>query len=352
MYAMVYHNHTGKFLYILIVITSICYAPVSWGGGTGKFLVLPNINGSYRSDPDEVDYEFAADLFATFELNQFRFLGEYFLSNEEQELERFQLGLSFNSNLLWLGRFHNPIGYWNTQFHHGSFFETSISRPAIVEFEDDGGILPLHQVGLLMEGAFNHGEQTLGYSMSIAAGPDFNNKLEPWDVLDPGSGTHDISTTLNLYLDPILSTSVLAGLFINYTEIPSDAIDVHDIQQINFGIYGNWESESWRLIASSFYVYNEVNRLTRSEDDTFFSAYLQAEYNHSDNWIFYGRVEGTVGEGNDAYLALFPEYVEDKILGGIRYDFVSNNALKLEISGNHTDEDDFAHVMLQWSAVF
>jgi hypothetical protein len=141
-------------------------------------------------------------------------------------------------------------------------------------------------------------------------------------------------------------------MFVSYTKIPSDAIDIRDIQQINFGIYGNWESKRWRLIASSFYVYNDISRSTRSEDDTFLAAYLQAEYSLNGNWNFYSRIEGTAGDHNNAYLALFPEYIEDKILGGIRYDFASNNALKFEISGNHTNDDDFAHVMLQWSAMF
>jgi hypothetical protein len=349
---MVHHTHSAKFLTILIAITSICYAPVSWGDVTGKFLVLPNINGSYHSDPDEYDYEFSADLFATLEKDRFRFLAEYMLSNEEQELERFQLGLSFNKNLLWLGRFHNPIGYWNTQYHHGRFFETSISRPAIVEFEHDGGLLPLHQSGLLLEGILNHGKQTMGYKWSIGVGPDLKNELEPWDVLSPRSGTHDISTTLNLYLDSIFNNSAIIGLFVNYTEIPADVIDVNEIQQISSGLYANWESMPWRLIGSSFYVHNDISHSTWSEDDTFVSAYLQAEYSLRENWIFFSRIEGTADDEDDAYLALFPEFVEDRILGGIRYDFANNNALKLEISGNHTDNDDFAKVILQWSAVF
>ena len=34
------------------------------------------------------------------------------------------------------------------------------------------------------------------------------------------------------------------------------------------------------------------------------------------------------------------------------HDFAKNNVLKLELSGNHTDEDDFANIILQWSAAF
>lgn len=349
---MLHHAHTARFLYILIVITSICYVPVAWGEGSGKIIVFPSINGDYRSDLNEDDYDISADLFATYEKDRFRVLAEYFLSNEHQELERFQLGLSVNNNLFWLGRFHNPIGYWNTQYHHGSFFETSISRPAITEYEDNGGILPMHQSGLLLEGAFNQSEHTLGYLLSIGAGPDLRDELEPWDILSPGSGTHKISTTLNLYLDSLFDHTALVGLFVNYTEIPARIANVDKIEQVVSGLYANWESAPWRLIASSFFVYNDISHRIGSEDDTFFTAYLQAEYSLRDQWIFYGRVEGTAGDEDDAYLALFPEFVEDRILGGMRYDFAKNNALKLEVSGNHTNQDDFTQVLLQWSAMF
>lgn len=349
---MIRNTHTARLLYILMTITSICYAPLSRSDMSGQVLLFPEIDSSYSSDLDKDHYEFAADIFATIEINRFRFLTEYVLSNEEQDLERFQLGLSVNKHLLWLGRTHNPIGYWNIRYHHGSFFETSISRPSIIEFEHNNGVLPMHQSGLLLEGELINNGQVIGYSLTVGAGPDLRSKLEPWDVLSPRSGTHDISTTLNLYLDSIFNNTSTVGLFVNYTKIPAKVANISEVRQTSSGIYANWDSMPWRLIVSSFYVHNDISYSARSGTDTFFSAYLQAEYTLRENWIFYSRIEGTAADDKDAYLALFPEFVEDRILGGIRYDFFSHNALKLEISGNHSDKDNFAKVMLQWSAVF
>jgi len=279
-------------------------------------------------------------------------LGEYLLSNNEQELERFQVGWLFKNQLFWLGKFHNPISYWNTQYHHGAYLQSSITRPAIVEFEDGGGIMPMHLGGFLAEGTFGRGEKELGYALAFGAGPEFTGELEPWDVLSPSSGTRDISATLNIHLASEMTTSNRFGLFVNYTKIPANDINVSEIQQISSGFYGGWGSDHWQWHGSTFYVHNRFERPIGSENDAFFNAYLQAEYKLNNEWSFYGRIEGTAGGEGDAYLALFPKFIEDRILGGFRYDFARQNALKLEISANQMRHDDFAQVMLQWSAMF
>jgi len=46
------------------------------------------------------------------------------------------------------GRMHTAIGYYNTAFHHGTWFETPTGRPFMYYFEDSGGVLPVHIVGV------------------------------------------------------------------------------------------------------------------------------------------------------------------------------------------------------------
>ena len=55
---------------------------------------------------------------------------------------------------LTAGRMHTPLGYWNETFHHGTWFQTTAARPLLYEFEDDGGILPVHMVGLQAAATF------------------------------------------------------------------------------------------------------------------------------------------------------------------------------------------------------
>jgi hypothetical protein len=49
---------------------------------------------------------------------------------------------------LQVGRFHTDLGYWNTAYHHGLWLQLPIDRPHILRFEDDGGLLPVHWVGI------------------------------------------------------------------------------------------------------------------------------------------------------------------------------------------------------------
>lgn len=69
------------------------------------------------------------------------------------DVGRLQMGYTFSDELtLWAGRFHTPYGYWNTAFHHGAQISPSIARPRLIAFEDQGGILPSHTVGVMATG--------------------------------------------------------------------------------------------------------------------------------------------------------------------------------------------------------
>src|SRR6185436_4288695 len=70
------------------------------------------------------------------------------------DLERLQITYRLNDHLrVSAGRYHTAIGYYNTAFHHGAFFETATGRPRVFEFEDEGGVLPVHEVGITSTGS-------------------------------------------------------------------------------------------------------------------------------------------------------------------------------------------------------
>jgi hypothetical protein len=71
---------------------------------------------------------------------------------------------------LGIGRYHTGIGYYNTAYHHGSWFETATSRPFIFAFEDEGGVLPIHNVGVSANGQIPSGKPRLGYLFEVGNG--------------------------------------------------------------------------------------------------------------------------------------------------------------------------------------
>jgi len=69
------------------------------------------------------------------------------------DIERYTLTYKVNRYFsASAGRFHTSMGYYNTAYHHGNWFSTAEGRPIMYLFEDSGGILPVHMVGLNFAG--------------------------------------------------------------------------------------------------------------------------------------------------------------------------------------------------------
>jgi hypothetical protein len=87
------------------------------------------------------------------------------------DVERVQIGYVYREWLrVFMGRFHTALGYYNDAFHHGAFFMVPVGRPAIVEFEDEGGLIPAHNIGIHADGRFPLGEHHLRYDLEVANG--------------------------------------------------------------------------------------------------------------------------------------------------------------------------------------
>ena len=69
---------------------------------------------------------------------------------------------------LSFGRYHTPIGYWNTAFHHGAWLQTTIARPDFVKF--GGTFIPVHFLGFLAEGNIPSGGAGLSYNVGVGNG--------------------------------------------------------------------------------------------------------------------------------------------------------------------------------------
>jgi len=66
------------------------------------------------------------------------------------------------------GRYHTPINWWNTAYHHGLWLQTTISRPEMVQF--GGKFLPVHFVGALAEGSLPAGGWNVNYQAGVGDG--------------------------------------------------------------------------------------------------------------------------------------------------------------------------------------
>jgi len=73
------------------------------------------------------------------------------------EPERLLFLYSVNDHLNFaVGRYHTGIGFYNTAYHHSALMQTTMRRPFLFQFEDNGGILPIHSVGISATGVISN----------------------------------------------------------------------------------------------------------------------------------------------------------------------------------------------------
>ena len=331
------------------------------------FLSVEGLDKFSASDPalEEFDLGGTADFLYTFNSDRFRFLAEYIWSDTESELERLQAAwVVDDKTTLWFGRFHAISNYWTTEYHHGQFMQTSISRPGLEEWEDESGPMPSHITGAWLEHEFSvRSQSALNVGLTAGIAPKFEGQqLMPFDVLDPTSG-HDLAVSARIaYRPDVLSTNQI-GLTISHNDIAvvSDSnpnlVDLNAINQVTIGLFTNWRWQDWRLSSNWVYFDVDMHYVTGEVKDEFFLGYVQAEYEVTEDWTVFGRTEFGDGEDDSTYLQLLPAVIAHRQMLGVRWDIADSHGLTMEIadtspSANGSSHESFKELRFQWSAVF
>jgi hypothetical protein len=100
-----------------------------------------------------------------------------------------------------VGKVHTPLGYWNNAYHHGLVIQPTINRPQLVQFEDDGGLLPIHTVGVQLSGR-DLSAAHLGFDVLL--GNPLGNR--------PSSDARNEATSVTLALHSQITPSLRVGL--------------------------------------------------------------------------------------------------------------------------------------------
>jgi len=353
------------FLAMLVLLAPIAQAGGSDGSdehGRSNWLLFGNADANALEGDaslyDSTDLVVAADLLGSWETGSFRILGELFLSTEEQELERLQLGWEVvPETYAWLGRFHQPGSAWNTRYHHGQFLQPSITRPTIESWEDEGGVLPQHLVGALGETRLQLADES---GFLLAAGAGIGPVMTP-SGLAPVSLFHargverrptfsfraaflqDLASDDGIELVAMrseigLSDSGYAG--------PSSHVDLDAV-----GLSLGWALQRWQLV-STIYAMNAKFVGDGGGNDEFFAGYLQLSRKLGRGLSLLGRFEGSAHTNDSRYLALFPDFVSQRAVFDLRWDLAPQQALSLEFAAAQGRYGNFQELRLQWSAVF
>ena len=330
-----------------------------------EFLLFPSVeifDTTSLNDElfDSGGYIGIADFMYSYSGNRLRLLGEFVLSNEESELERLQAGWQFGEQtMLWVGRFHQPSKYWTTEHHHGQYLQTSISRPEIEEWEDEGGAIPTHVTGLLLEtGQIRKDSSGYQFAVSVGFAPLLTESgLEPFELWDPSSD-HGAAFNFRLTFLPDYFGNKQIGILGGWSDIeidndaPTSQLGTESVELLQLGVYMDWSWERLRTIANVNYLQSKHIHPDGKITDDFWSGYIQAEYTVGSNWTVYGRHENSSGEDDTEFVRSIPKFPGRRNLLGVRWDIATSHALTLEIADTETATSDFGQYRLQWSAVF
>jgi hypothetical protein len=184
------------------------------------------------------------------------------------DVERLELTYRLNDHLnISAGRYHTGIGYYNAAFHHGSYFETTIGRPRIFAFEDLGGVLPIHELGISARGIVPKTGSAFRYVAEVGNG-------RRWIDVDDEKGLDQNqakSTNLGVSLRPERWRGAEIGASLYRDDIPGAAAVVKNQIVAAYGVY---RTPAVELMAEWLQLsYRQENGGTRYDNH---GGYLQA----------------------------------------------------------------------------
>ena len=238
------------------------------------------------------------------------------------EVERLIIRYDLNDYFkISFGRYHTPINYWNTAFHHGQWLQTTASRPEMTQF--GGSFIPVHFIGTLVEGAVPAGGLNLNYNFGLGNGRG--------QVISRGGDIGDINNNRAWLVNAFIKPDKLYGLQVGgsvYRDLINPLGGAAAREWIQSG-HVVWQKESPEFIAEFANVTHQpVGGAAASNSQAF---YVQTAYRlpwAQKLWKPYYRFEYMHIPLADAIFKSVPSFTGNTV--GMRYDITTYAAFKLE----------------------
>jgi uncharacterized coiled-coil protein SlyX len=255
------------------------------------------------------------------------------------DLERAQIGYQFSdSATVWLGRFHTPYGYYNTAFHHGQWIAISLRRPRFIEFEDHGGIMPAHTVGLWLTGSQRLADEKLTYDAYVGNGQRIFNGILDMNNAGVPHGSIIFGGNLGLLLSGPLD-GLKVGVDAFQTRIADEDPIPADFQQLSpyftrvrsYGAYAVYDTDRWEDIAE-LHFFDNADLTGNTGNHHSDAGFIQIGY-RGGRYTPYARYErGSFQQSDPYFAAQVNGNSYDREALGLRFDIDLSSALKLELA--------------------
>jgi hypothetical protein len=239
------------------------------------------------------------------------------------DIERYQLTYKANEYFqLSGGRFHSAIGYYNTAYHHGTWFGTAEGRPFMYYYEDSGGLLPVHNVGLTASGLVP-GSGKLHFHWIAEAGNGRSSSNAGQPVQNFLSDRNHKSYNVALYARPEwLPGLQVGGSYYRDRLVPEG---IPHVNQTVASAYAVYIVPKWEFL-------NEAVLLTNREDGIRTPFRTPLMYSQASRafgkYRPYVRYQYVNSPGNDPMNVYTDRYQGPSV--GVRWDFSDYAAFKLQ----------------------
>lgn len=310
------------------------------GGPTLKIRGFFDFNYGTGPDANPLQFPLNAPAHSTFQAGEFdlfmtsklsdhlSFLSEVVFGADQTnvmsiDIERYELQYTASKYFqISAGRYHSAIGYYNTAYHHGTWFGTAEGRPFMYYYEDSGGLLPVHNVGITATGLVpGTGSLHLNWVFDVGNGRTSSKTAEP--TQDFLSDRNRKSYNLAFFIKPDWVRGMqMGGSY--YNDVLEPAGMPHVNQSIVSG-YVVFFSPKWEFL-------NEAVLLTNKEEGVATPFHTPLMYTQVarafGKYKPYFRYQYVNSPGNDPINIYTDRYQGPSL--GVRWDFSDFAALKLQ----------------------
>ena len=239
------------------------------------------------------------------------------------EVERLIIRYDWNDYFkVSFGRYHTPINYWNTAYHHGSWLQTTIDRPEMTQF--GGSFIPVHFIGMLVEGALPAGGVNLNYNFGLGNGRG--------QVLSRGGDLGDINNNRAWLVNAYVKPDILYGLQIGGSVYRDELNPVTGLPAREWiqSAHVVWAKETPEFIAEFTNVSHQpLHGGAASNSQAFYAQVAYRLPAYLKLWKPYYRFEYIhVPSADTLFRVVVPSFNASTV--GMRYDITSFAAFKLE----------------------
>ena len=219
------------------------------------------------------------------------------------------------------GRFNTAIGYYNNVYHNGTYFQTTVDRPGIYDFEDNGGILPVHFTGITVNGEIPSGALNLHYTAQVGNGRDYDLN-QPAFYISDNNDFKAVNVELSAKPDWLSGLQFGGSVYHDLLTTPT----LPNTDQLILTAYGVYKTPLFEWMTEGVFIRQE----TSGEAHWTPAGYSQISRKFG-KFRPYARLEWRNSPTGDPLLAYIGE--NHTIWGptvGVRFDFSQMMAIKVE----------------------